>query len=153
MNSDVTFEANSPHDGGPASTKKNNKLGYTRTSIACCESPPLASSLPHRAVILTLDTAHCRRRKIRCMISNGDPEKRCVNCIKLKRPCIFTSVDTTSSTDARSQSMSQSSRTRSRSPPGRSDEREVVGGHARNADNVSSLVHRSSYSDDSRMIL
>ncbi|KAL7784074.1 hypothetical protein V8C37DRAFT_406464 [Trichoderma ceciliae] len=51
--------------------KKRNKLGYHRTSIAC---------------------GHCRRRKIRCIISSED-QNRCVNCIRLKKDCSFHPVD------------------------------------------------------------
>ncbi|RFU73888.1 fungal zn binuclear cluster domain containing [Trichoderma arundinaceum] len=51
--------------------KKRNKLGYHRTSIAC---------------------GHCRRRKIRCIISSED-QNRCVNCIRLKKECSFHPVD------------------------------------------------------------
>ncbi|TFB00298.1 hypothetical protein CCMA1212_007963 [Trichoderma ghanense] len=51
--------------------KKRNKLGYHRTSIAC---------------------GHCRRRKIRCIISTED-QNRCVNCIRLKKECSFHPVD------------------------------------------------------------
>ncbi|KAM0258364.1 hypothetical protein ACHAQJ_003839 [Trichoderma viride] len=53
------------------SEKKRNKLGYHRTSIAC---------------------GHCRRRKIRCIISSED-QNRCVNCIRLKKECSFHPVD------------------------------------------------------------
>ncbi|KAK0934667.1 hypothetical protein LTR48_004084 [Friedmanniomyces endolithicus] len=54
------------------SDKKRNKLGYQRISIAC---------------------AHCRRRKIRCIISDGDSHQRCQNCIRLKKDCAFYAVD------------------------------------------------------------
>lgn len=53
--------------------KKRNKLGYHRISVAC---------------------NHCRRRKIRCIISSDDPEGRCINCIRLKKVCTFSAVDT-----------------------------------------------------------
>lgn len=53
--------------------KKRNKLGYHRISVAC---------------------NHCRRRKIRCIISPDDPEGRCINCIRLKKVCTFSAVDT-----------------------------------------------------------
>ncbi|KAL7946028.1 hypothetical protein V8C42DRAFT_49820 [Trichoderma barbatum] len=55
----------------PMGEKKRNKLGYHRTSIAC---------------------GHCRRRKIRCIISTED-QNRCVNCIRLKKECSFHPVD------------------------------------------------------------
>ncbi|KAL7971808.1 hypothetical protein HDV63DRAFT_305226 [Trichoderma sp. SZMC 28014] len=60
--------------------KKRNKLGYHRTSIACGES------------------CHCRRRKIRCIISSED-QNRCVNCIRLKKECSFHPVDQPQSYD------------------------------------------------------
>ena len=53
------------------SDKKRNKLGYQRTSMAC---------------------AHCRRRKIRCLLADGDPQ-RCQNCIRLKKDCVFCPVE------------------------------------------------------------
>ncbi|EMC94520.1 hypothetical protein BAUCODRAFT_149659 [Baudoinia panamericana UAMH 10762] len=52
--------------------KKRNKLGYQRISIAC---------------------AHCRRRKIRCLLAEGDPQRRCQNCIRLKKDCHFYPVE------------------------------------------------------------
>ncbi|KAF2721755.1 hypothetical protein K431DRAFT_294106 [Polychaeton citri CBS 116435] len=54
------------------SDKKRNKLGYQRTSVAC---------------------SHCRRRKIRCLMQESDPQGRCQNCVKLKRECVFQPVD------------------------------------------------------------
>ncbi|KAF2155706.1 hypothetical protein K461DRAFT_79638 [Myriangium duriaei CBS 260.36] len=62
-------DTNSPPN---SALSRKNKLGYTRISVAC---------------------AHCRRRKIRCVAADGDPEGRCSNCIKLKKDCIYTSVD------------------------------------------------------------
>nr|POE59205.1 hypothetical protein CFP56_24474 [Quercus suber] len=62
--------------------KKRNKLGYQRISIAC---------------------AHCRRRKIRCVIEDNDPQGRCQNCIRLKKECVFYPVDQQSAIDNRSQ--------------------------------------------------
>ncbi|KFA63193.1 hypothetical protein S40285_03257 [Stachybotrys chlorohalonatus IBT 40285] len=50
--------------------KKKNRLGYHRISIAC---------------------THCRRRKIRCITSRDD-QAHCVNCIRLKKECIFNPV-------------------------------------------------------------
>ncbi|PSK34382.1 hypothetical protein B9Z65_8708 [Elsinoe australis] len=80
---------------------RKNKLGYTRISVAC---------------------AHCRRRKIRCVRAEEDPENRCANCIKLKKECIFTSVDTATGGEGRAQSKtglnSQTSSVMSRSPSG-----------------------------------
>ncbi|OAA72395.1 Zn(2)-C6 fungal-type DNA-binding domain protein [Cordyceps fumosorosea ARSEF 2679] len=54
-----------------AGEKKRNKLGYHRTSIAC---------------------NHCRRRKIRCIVS-ANIQNRCENCIRLKKDCSFCPVD------------------------------------------------------------
>ncbi|KAF2223594.1 hypothetical protein BDZ85DRAFT_111655 [Elsinoe ampelina] len=84
---------------------RKNKLGYTRISVAC---------------------AHCRRRKIRCVLAEGDSERRCANCIKLKKECIFTTVDTASNGDPRASGKagmnSQASSVMSRSPSGVSPE-------------------------------
>ncbi|CAK4033816.1 hypothetical protein DOTSEDRAFT_68103, partial [Lecanosticta acicola] len=63
--------------------KKRNKLGYQRISIAC---------------------AHCRRRKIRCLVADDDREGRCQNCIRLKKECVFYPVDQQAVIDARSES-------------------------------------------------
>ncbi|KAF4551716.1 Hypothetical protein D9617_12g036050 [Elsinoe fawcettii] len=80
---------------------RKNKLGYTRISVAC---------------------AHCRRRKIRCVLAQGEGERRCANCIKLKKECIFTTVDTANNADPRAQGKagmsSQASSVMSRSPSG-----------------------------------
>lgn len=57
-------------------SKKRNKLGYHRTTIAC---------------------GHCRRRKIRCIPSAHSNEPRCQNCIRLKKVCQFHPVESNSS--------------------------------------------------------
>lgn len=62
--------------------KKRNKLGYQRISIAC---------------------AHCRRRKIRCLVAEADPHGRCQNCIRLKKECVFYPVDQQGVMENRSQ--------------------------------------------------
>ncbi|KXT04311.1 hypothetical protein AC578_7925 [Pseudocercospora eumusae] len=67
--------------------KKRNKLGYQRISIAC---------------------AHCRRRKIRCLLSEDEHEQRCQNCIRLKKDCVFYPVDQQAAIDARSETSSRS---------------------------------------------
>lgn len=36
---------------------------------------------------------HCRRRKIRCLLAQDDPQGRCSNCIRLKKECNFFPVD------------------------------------------------------------
>ena len=38
-------------------------------------------------------TGHCRRRKIRCLLSKEDSQGRCSNCIRLKKDCNFYPVD------------------------------------------------------------
>ncbi|KAL9041590.1 MAG: hypothetical protein Q9214_004055 [Letrouitia sp. 1 TL-2023] len=58
-------------NGMTLADKRRNKLGYHRTSIAC---------------------AHCRRRKIRCLLALDDPHNRCSNCIRLKKECNFLPV-------------------------------------------------------------
>ncbi|KAF2465878.1 uncharacterized protein BDR25DRAFT_80582 [Lindgomyces ingoldianus] len=58
----------------PTADKRRNKLGYHRTSVAC---------------------GHCRRRKIRCLVANDDPQGRCANCIRLKKECNFYPVEQT----------------------------------------------------------
>ena len=30
---------------------------------------------------------HCTRRKIRCLLVSDEPEKRCVNCIRMRKEC------------------------------------------------------------------
>jgi Fungal Zn(2)-Cys(6) binuclear cluster domain len=50
--------------------------------------------------LLTLFLGHCRRRKIRCIPAQGDPQNRCSNCIRLKKPCNFFPVDQQPQTDA-----------------------------------------------------
>ncbi|KAL5615167.1 hypothetical protein BROUX41_005224 [Berkeleyomyces rouxiae] len=57
--------------GQQSGERRRNKLGYHRTSVAC---------------------GHCRRRKIRCILSN-DSNGRCANCIRLKKECTFYPVD------------------------------------------------------------
>lgn len=66
--------------------KKRNKLGYQRISIAC---------------------AHCRRRKIRCLVADADPHGRCQNCIRLKKECVFYPVDQQTVIESSSQSAGQ----------------------------------------------
>jgi hypothetical protein len=58
--------------------------------------------------MLTCDTAHCRRRKIRCLLAEGDSEDRCQNCIRLKKECVFYPVDQQQMLDNRSQSGAKS---------------------------------------------
>lgn len=58
--------------GSSSADKRRNKLGYHRTSVAC---------------------SHCRRRKIRCIMAQGDAQGRCSNCIRLKKECTFHPVD------------------------------------------------------------
>ncbi|KAH8689563.1 hypothetical protein BGW36DRAFT_365333 [Talaromyces proteolyticus] len=60
------------HPGASGADKKRNKLGYHRTSVAC---------------------VHCRRRKIRCLVSADDSQGRCENCIRLRKECQFYPVD------------------------------------------------------------
>ncbi|KAF2773696.1 hypothetical protein EJ03DRAFT_104916 [Teratosphaeria nubilosa] len=74
--------------------KKRNKLGYQRISIAC---------------------AHCRRRKIRCLVAEGDPQSRCQNCIRLKKECVFYPVDQQSAIENKHDPSHKSGH-----PPGRS---------------------------------
>ncbi|KAJ6780140.1 hypothetical protein PWT90_10513 [Aphanocladium album] len=62
-----------------AGEKKRNKLGYHRTSIAC---------------------SHCRRRKIRCIVS-PEIQNRCINCVRLKKDCSFYPVDQQALVDSR----------------------------------------------------
>ena len=73
--------------------KRRNKLGYHRTSVACGKcSLRLQPALRGKALI-TLVTVHCRRRKIRCLLAQDDPQNRCSNCIRLKKECNFFPVD------------------------------------------------------------
>lgn len=41
----------------------------------------------------SMETGHCRRRKIRCLLAPDDPHGRCSNCIRLKKECNFYPVD------------------------------------------------------------
>ena len=54
--------------------------------------------------MLTRGSAHCRRRKIRCLLAEGDSQDRCQNCIRLKKECVFYPVDQQQMLDTRSQS-------------------------------------------------
>ncbi|KAI4744977.1 hypothetical protein E4T50_04631 [Aureobasidium sp. EXF-12298] len=77
--------------------KRRNKLGYQRISIAC---------------------SHCRRRKIRCVLAEGDDMGRCNNCIRLKKECVFYPVDSAGGPESRAQTKgSKDSSVISNSPP------------------------------------
>lgn len=67
-------------------------------------------------IMLTHYIVHCRRRKIRCLVAEGDGEDRCQNCIRLKKECFFYPVDQQQMLDTRSQSGRASSPV-SPSPP------------------------------------
>lgn len=58
--------------------------------------------------MLTCGPAHCRRRKIRCLLAEGDSQDRCQNCIRLKKECVFYPVDQQQMLDTRSQSGAKS---------------------------------------------
>ncbi|OAQ95988.1 hypothetical protein LLEC1_01663 [Akanthomyces lecanii] len=73
-----------------AGEKKRNKLGYHRTSIACSNDA----------------LGHCRRRKIRCIVS-PEMQNRCINCIRLKKDCSFFPVDQQSGGDSQGKSTGQ----------------------------------------------
>ncbi|EJP64558.1 C6 finger domain protein [Beauveria bassiana ARSEF 2860] len=108
-----------------AGEKKRNKLGYHRTSIACSESSALP--LPRASRFVTLPsgssgfwsfaqvtaanqgrdtTGHCRRRKIRCIVSS-EIQNRCINCIRLKKDCSFCPVDQQPTVDSQGKSAGQ----------------------------------------------
>lgn len=75
--------------------------------------PPVPCAVSIRAkwlacVILTRMTAHCRRRKIRCLLAEGDSQERCQNCVRLKKECVFYPVDQQQVLDNRSQSGTKS---------------------------------------------
>ncbi|QIX01195.1 hypothetical protein AMS68_006712 [Peltaster fructicola] len=70
--------------------KKRNKLGYQRISVAC---------------------GHCRRRKIRCVMADADPQGRCSNCIRLGKQCVFYPVDQTGPPESKASSSSKISTT------------------------------------------
>ena len=40
-----------------------------------------------------MQTGHCRRRKIRCLVAPDDAQGRCANCIRLKKECNFYPVE------------------------------------------------------------
>lgn len=71
--------------------KKRNKLGYQRISIACgkCVTARWCASVAivcihfaYSGGLTPLPPAHCRRRKIRCLVADDDPQQRCQNCIR-----------------------------------------------------------------------
>lgn len=57
----------SPSASNSTSNSKN-KFGYQRISVAC---------------------GNCRKRKVRCLIEDGDPQSRCQNCLRLGEECVF----------------------------------------------------------------
>ncbi len=75
--------------------------------------------LPQKNPVLSLPSAlvrsvanfwnigHCRRRKIRCLLAPGDPQRRCSNCIRLKKECNFYPVDQQPPLDNRARSGSK----------------------------------------------
>lgn len=70
--------------------------------------PPVPCAVSIRAewlvcAMLTRGSAHCRRRKIRCLLAEGDSQDRCHNCIRLKKECVFYPVDQQQMLDTRSQ--------------------------------------------------
>lgn len=95
--------------------KKRNKLGYQRISIACGKSHvPVPCWHVARAVYAhtiirrtNLKPAHCRRRKIRCVLEENDPHQRCQNCIRLKKECLFYPVEQQGPIEEKSQSSSK----------------------------------------------
>ena len=71
--------------------------------------PAHAIAVPCRVCDLAdLPLAHCRRRKIRCLLSEDENEQRCQNCIRLKKECVFYPVDQQAAIDARSETSSRS---------------------------------------------
>jgi hypothetical protein len=40
---------------------------------------------------LTFETVHCKWRKRPCLLSDGDDQKRCKNCVELEIECSFMS--------------------------------------------------------------
>lgn len=88
---------------------KRNKLGYQRISIACgeCRADAFMLSLPWSTRLLIRQSAHCRRRKIRCLVAEGDLQGRCQNCIRLKKDCVFYPVDQQGAIDDQAQAFNQ----------------------------------------------
>ncbi|ATY59713.1 C6 finger domain [Cordyceps militaris] len=72
--------------------KKRNKLGYHRTSIACTLGRKSFTRSMTANEPRYVTTGHCRRRKIRCIVSS-EIQNRCINCIRLKKDCSFCPVD------------------------------------------------------------
>lgn len=73
--------------------KKRNKLGYHRTSVACGKLAVPGVLCCITSLLILNATVHCRRRKIRCLVANDDPQGRCENCIRLRKECQFFPVD------------------------------------------------------------
>jgi len=59
--------------------------------------------------------AHCRKRKIRCTVLD-DPEKRCTNCIRLKKDCFFQPVDNRTPEPGKPSKSGPSSKPQTRAP-------------------------------------
>ena len=70
---------------------KRNRLGYTRSTIACGTSA--FTQRLQRSKTLTDPQVHCRRRKIRCIVSTKDPTGRCTHCLRMKKDCSYLPVD------------------------------------------------------------
>ena len=104
MSSSLKRSASSPNvrgvsgaeNGMSLADKRRNKLGYHRTSIACGTYGAVMA-----AAGAYMEVAHCRRRKIRCLLALDDPHNRCSNCIRLKKECNFLPVGEQSHVDRR----------------------------------------------------
>ncbi|KAM0722782.1 hypothetical protein Q7P37_002224 [Cladosporium fusiforme] len=71
------------------------------TAFDTLPNPATSSRRQHR---ISIACAHCRRRKIRCLLAENDAHERCQNCIRLKKECVFYPVDQQQALDNRSQS-------------------------------------------------
>lgn len=104
--------------------KRRNKLGYHRASTACGKSGSFlrrglwlggqqrGSSGPLELAQVMISNqgygnlGHCRRRKIRCIVS-PEMQHRCISCIRLKKDCSFFPVDQQSGRDSQGKSTGQ----------------------------------------------
>lgn len=69
-------------------------LNFRRTASFSVQQ---VSNVANRWVVV-----HCRRRKIRCLVSADDTQGRCENCIRLRKECQFYPVDQQPPTDRKS---------------------------------------------------
>lgn len=69
-------------------------IAFVPPTTLCPACHPMRACATARPVCAMLtNPAHCRRRKIRCLLAENNSQQRCGNCIKLKKKCVFYPVD------------------------------------------------------------